>query len=65
MVAPAFDVPRELKATGTMMLFVEQNALRALRLRTGYMLELGRIGLTGTGAALLQDGGVALAYLGG
>ena len=65
MVATVFDVLVELKAAGTTMLVVEQNALRALRLADrAYVLELGRIGLTGTGAALLQDPGVARAYLG-
>jgi len=65
MVATVFGVLAELKAAGTTMLLVEQNALRALRLADrGYVLELGRIGLTGTGAALLRDAGVARAYLG-
>ena len=65
MVATVFSVLAELKAAGTTMLLVEQNALRALRLADrAYVLELGRIGLSGTGAALLRDAGVARAYLG-
>ena len=65
MVAAVFHVLAELKAAGTTMLLVEQNALRALRLADrAYVLELGRISLTGTGAALLQDSAVARAYLG-
>ena len=65
MVATVFLVLAELKRSGTTMLLVEQNALRALRLADrAYVLELGRIGLTGTGVALLQDAGVARAYLG-
>jgi branched-chain amino acid transport system ATP-binding protein len=65
MVATVFGVLAELKAAGTTMLLVEQNALRALRLADrAYVLELGRIGLTGTGAALLRDAAVARAYLG-
>lgn len=65
MVATIFDLLAELKASGTTMLVVEQNALRALRLADrAYVLELGRIGLSGTGAALLQDPAVARAYLG-
>jgi branched-chain amino acid transport system ATP-binding protein len=65
MVATVFGVLAELKAAGTTMLLVEQNALRALRLADrGYVLELGRIGLSGTGAALLRDPAVARAYLG-
>jgi branched-chain amino acid transport system ATP-binding protein len=65
MVAVVFEVLVELRASGTTMLLVEQNALRALRLADrAYVLELGRIGLTGTGSALLRDPGVAQAYLG-
>src|SRR5258706_10399958 len=65
MVATVFEVLRELKAGGTTMLVVEQNALRALRLADrAYVLELGRIGLSGTGAALLEDSAVGRAYLG-
>ena len=65
MVATVFEVLAELQAGGTTMLLVEQNALRALRLADrAYVLELGRISLTGTGAALLRDPGVARAYLG-
>ncbi len=65
MVATVFDVLTELKRAGTTMLLVEQNALRALRLADrAYVLELGRIGLTGTGDALLRDAGVTRAYLG-
>ena len=65
MVATVFEVLAELRAGGTTMLLVEQNALRALRLADrAYVLELGRIGLAGTGAALLRDPAVARAYLG-
>jgi branched-chain amino acid transport system ATP-binding protein len=65
MVAAVFEVLAALKAKGTTMLLVEQNALRALRLADrAYVLDLGRIALTGTGGALLRDSGVARAYLG-
>ena len=65
MVATVFGVLADLRANGTTMLLVEQNAVRALRLADrAYVLELGRIALSGAGAALLQDGGVARAYLG-
>jgi branched-chain amino acid transport system ATP-binding protein len=47
------------------MLLVEQNALRALRLADrAYVLELGRITMTGTGDELLRDERVARTYLG-
>ena len=65
MVATVFAVLAELKLAGTTMLLVEQNALRALRLADrAYVLELGRIALSGTGAGLLNDDGVGRAYLG-
>ena len=65
MVATVFEVLAELRAGGTTMLLVEQNALRALRLADrAYVLELGRIGLAGTGTQLLHDPAVARAYLG-
>ena len=65
VVATVFEVLVELRAGGTTMLLVEQNALRALRLADrAYVLELGRIGLAGTGDALLHDPAVARAYLG-
>lgn len=65
MVATVFDLLAELKAGGMTMLLVEQNALRALRLADrAYVLDLGRIGLSGTGAALLEDPAVGRAYLG-
>ena len=65
MVASVFEVLAELRAGGTTMLLVEQNAFRALRLADrAYVLELGRIGLSGSGDALLHDPAVARAYLG-
>ncbi|MBV6699482.1 ABC transporter ATP-binding protein [Kitasatospora aureofaciens] len=55
----------ELKAGGTTILLVEQNAQAALSLSDqGYVMETGRIVLTGTGADLLHDESVRKAYLG-
>ncbi len=65
MVSEVFRVLADLKARGTTMLLVEQNALRALRLADrAYVMELGRITLGGEAADLLSDEGVARAYLG-
>ena len=48
------------------MLLVEQNALMALSIaHRGYVLETGRIVLTGTGQELLANPRVQSAYLGG
>jgi branched-chain amino acid transport system ATP-binding protein len=55
----------ELKAAGTTILLVEQNAQAALSLSDhGYVMETGRIVLSGTGADLLHDESVRKAYLG-
>jgi branched-chain amino acid transport system ATP-binding protein len=55
----------ELKASGTTILLVEQNAQSALSLADyAYVLETGRIVLEGTGAQLLADQRVRDTYLG-
>ncbi|MFH9354119.1 ABC transporter ATP-binding protein [Kitasatospora sp. NPDC017646] len=55
----------ELKASGTTILLVEQNAQAALSLSDrGYVMETGRVVLSGTGADLLHDESVRKAYLG-
>ena len=66
MVTAIFDVLADLKRQGTTMLLVEQNALRALRLADrAFVMDLGRLTLSGTGAELLTDERVVKAYLGG
>ena len=65
MVASIFEVLAGLREAGTTMLLVEQNALRALRLADrAYVMDLGALTLSGTGAELLRDDAVARAYLG-
>ena len=54
-----------LQEQGTTILLVEQNAQAALRRATkGYVLEVGKIVLTGTGKELLASDDVRKAYLG-
>jgi branched-chain amino acid transport system ATP-binding protein len=66
IVKRVFDTLADLKLQGVTMLLVEQNALRALRLADrAYVMELGRIAMSGTGRELLRDQGVARTYLGG
>jgi branched-chain amino acid transport system ATP-binding protein len=66
MVTAIFEVLADLKRQGTTMLLVEQNALRALRLADrAFVMDLGRLTLSGTGAELLRDERVVKAYLGG
>jgi branched-chain amino acid transport system ATP-binding protein len=56
---------KELRAEGVTILLVEQNAQAALSLADhGYVLEVGKIVLNGTGKSLLTDEKVRKAYLG-
>jgi branched-chain amino acid transport system ATP-binding protein len=65
MMRKIMDTITELKATGTTILLVEQNAQAALSLADrGHVMETGRIVLSGTGAELLHDESVRKAYLG-
>jgi branched-chain amino acid transport system ATP-binding protein len=55
----------ELKAAGTTILLVEQNAQAALSLSDrGYVMQIGQIVLSGTGRELLADESVRKSYLG-
>ncbi len=65
MMQRIFSTVRELKEQGTTILLVEQNAQAALGLADyGYVIETGRIALSGTGAELLRNEDVRKAYLG-
>jgi branched-chain amino acid transport system ATP-binding protein len=66
MVDEVFLAIEEIHKEGTTILLVEQNALRALEIADrAYVIETGRILLTGTGADLLTNPAVRRAYLGG
>ena len=65
MVTQVYEILAELKASGTTILLVEQNARAALKVADrGYVLETGRIILDGTAAELREDPEVQRAYLG-
>ena len=65
IVKMIFDIIREVNASGTTVLLVEQNAKAALEVADyGYVLETGRITLAGPGKELLADDRVRAAYLG-
>lgn len=65
MMTRIFDTLAELKARGTTILLVEQNAASALALADrGYVIETGQVVLSGTGASLLASEDVRKAYLG-
>ena len=66
MVDTVFDVIQKIHNDGVTILLVEQNALRALEIADrAYVVETGRILLSGTGAALRRNPEVQKAYLGG
>jgi len=65
VVKEIFEIIKMLNQTGMTILLIEQNANAALKCaHTGYVLETGRITMTGTGEALLNDRRVRDAYLG-
>lgn len=65
IVVEVFEKCLEIKKTGTAILMVEQNATLALEFSDrGYVMELGKNRLEGTGAQLLADGQVGELYLG-
>lgn len=66
VVDQIFEEIREMNQNGISFLMVEQNARKGLSVsHRGYVLELGRNRLTGTGEELLNNPEVKLLYLGG
>ena len=65
IVRGIFDIIKEINNRGVTVLLIEQNANMALKTaHAGYVLETGRITMSGTGAELLADEKVKAAYLG-
>ena len=65
VVRGIFDIIREINRQGVTILLIEQNANMALHTADmGYVLETGRITLSGEGKTLLTDDAVRKAYLG-
>ncbi|HFU4054717.1 TPA: ABC transporter ATP-binding protein [Streptococcus suis] len=61
-----FDIIQDIQKQGTTVLLIEQNANKALAIADrGYVLETGKVVLTGTGKELLTSEEVKKAYLGG
>jgi branched-chain amino acid transport system ATP-binding protein len=60
-----FEIIETINRQGVTILLVEQNVFQSLRIsHRAYVLETGRVVLTGTGDALLKDDHVKKAYLG-
>ena len=61
-----FDIIQDIQKQGTTVLLIEQNANKALAIADrGYVLETGKVVLSGTGKELLASEEVRKAYLGG
>ena len=60
-----FDIIRAVSESGTTVLLVEQNAKKALSIADrAYVLETGKIVLSGDAKELLEDDSIKKAYLG-
>lgn len=65
LVDEVFRVIGQIKEIGKTVLLVEQNAVMALDIADkGYVLELGSVVMSGTGAQLMNNPDVERAYLG-
>ncbi len=65
VVKGIFEIIQEINKQGVTILLIEQNANMALRVaHSAYVLETGRITMTGSGAELLADTRIQEAYLG-
>jgi branched-chain amino acid transport system ATP-binding protein len=65
LVEQIFSIIKDFKQRGLTVLLVEQNAHAALAIADrGYVIEGGRIAISGSGQALLEDERVRTAYLG-
>ena len=66
LIDQIFEIIKQLHADGTTILLVEQNASKALEIADrAYVLETGKVTLSGTGKELAQSDEVKKAYLGG
>jgi branched-chain amino acid transport system ATP-binding protein len=65
LVKTIFDTIAEINKQGVSVLLVEQNVYQSLRIASrGYVLETGRIALSGSGKELLDNDRVKAAFLG-
>jgi len=65
LVSEIFDIIKSISAAGTTVLLVEQNAKKALSISDrAYVLETGKISLSGDAKELMNNDDVRKAYLG-
>jgi branched-chain amino acid transport system ATP-binding protein len=65
LVSQIFEVIKEINSRGITVLLVEQNVQRSLEMADeGFVLENGRITMSGSGQELLVNEHIKTAYLG-
>ncbi|MEG1658846.1 MAG: ABC transporter ATP-binding protein [Oscillibacter sp.] len=65
IVQQVFDIIKEINREGTSIMLVEQNAKKALGICDhAYVMQVGKVAASGTGAELLADQTLASTYLG-
>lgn len=66
LVKEIFDIIKDINSKGVTILLVEQNAKMALGIANrAYVIETGKIVMSGTGEQLLNSEDIKKAYLGG
>lgn len=66
IVKNIFEIIKEINASGTTVLIVEQNALQTLKIaHYAYVLEVGEVSMEGPASELIKDKRLIDAYLGG
>ena len=66
LIEQIFQIVQDLHKAGTTILLVEQNAQMALAIASrAYVMETGKVTLSGSGEDLLHNDDVRRAYLGG
>lgn len=66
LVKEIFSIIKDINEKGTTVLLVEQNAKMALSIADrGYVMETGKIVMSGTGGELIESPDIQKAYLGG
>ncbi len=65
LVTKIFEIIQQINRKGTSILLIEQNVYNSLKISNrGFVLENGRVALTGSGADLLTDPHIRKTYLG-
>ena len=65
IVTQVFDIIKEINQEGMAIMLIEQNAQKVLEFcDQAYIMQVGKVAISGKGRDLLEDNAVAAAYLG-